>query len=118
VRTVPYSKQLTVKSTNKYQNVIEVSIRNFIKGYYNTEGPLFGLIGNEFKNYNQVIEFVKEFTIPNNIKYNVTTKSISKLKNRKIVIKQVPRDENTLKFVEYVSNKFPHFKEEDFFSRF
>lgn len=118
VRTVPYSKLLTVKSSNKYKSVIEVSIRNFIKGYFNNEGSLFGLNGNEFKGYNEIIEFVKEFTNTNGIKYNITKKSISNLKNRKIVIKQVPRDENTIKFVEYVFKKFPHFKEDDFFSRF
>lgn len=118
VRTVPYSKLLTVKSSNKYQNVLEVSIRNFIKGYFNSDGALFGMNGNEFKNYNEIIEFVKEFTNENNLNYNVTTKSISNLKNRKIVIKQVPRDENTIKFSEYVLKKFPYFKEDDFFSRF
>lgn len=118
VRTEPYSKLLTIKSSNKYKNVTEVSIRNFIKGYFNFDGALFGLKGDEFMNYNEIVEFVKEFTTLNNIKYNVTTKSISKLKNRNNIIKQVPRDENTLKFVEYIIKKFPYFKEADFFSRF
>jgi len=61
--------------------------------------------------YDKIIEFVKTF----DPKYKISKSSLSNLKNRKLVNKQVPKNDDTVLFVEYVKSKYPNFDEKLFF---
>jgi len=82
--------------TNKY---LEIAVKNFIKGYLNKE-PLFGLKGNEFLNYKELLEFIHGYEPAKNIHFS--TQSISNFKHRKMVLKPVVKKEETSGFTDYV----------------
>jgi len=53
------SKPLTLKTT-VYKNFLEMGVRSFIKAYV-AKRPCLGLLGTEFKTYNDLIVFISEF---------------------------------------------------------
>ena len=78
-----------------------------------TNVPELAEIAASFKNYSSIIEFILEFD--KSIK--ISKSSISHLRNRKIIFKQVPRTKETTAFVTFVKTKFPNFNEEFFFRK-
>lgn len=108
-KTVMYNKLTTRLKGNEYKDYTDLAIRNFIKIIVN-DSKLFNLDGG-LNTYAEIIDFIQGY------KKNarVSKHSISKLKNRKFILKTVPRTEETLKFVEYVKSKFKSFDSEVFF---
>jgi hypothetical protein len=107
-----YNRNTSKRSGNVYKQYLEIAVKNFIKGYLNKE-PLFGLKGNEFKNYIELLEFIKGYEPAKHIK--LTSQSISNLKHRKMIFKPVVKRKETLDFIEYVKTKIKVFNENDFF---
>jgi hypothetical protein len=103
--TLPFNKNNANKSKSLYKTKMEIGVRNFIKGYYSNN---FGLLGNEFKYAQDLINFIYGNKSAKKVK--ITTASISKLKNRKIIFKPVPATNENLEFVEYLKFHLPHFR--------
>lgn len=85
--TNPFNKNNANRSQTTYKTNIEVGVRNFIKGYY-SKNETFGLKGNEFKYVKDIISFIYGRGSTKDIK--ISTSSVSKLKNRKLIWKPVP----------------------------
>jgi hypothetical protein len=111
-RTSIYNKNTSKRSRNVYKDFLELAVKNFIKGYLNIE-PLFGLQGNEFKNYKELKEFILAYEPAKHIR--ISSQSISNLKHRKMIFKPVIKMKETLDFIEYVKTKIKSFNENDFF---
>lgn len=107
-----YNKRTSVLTSEKYKDYKDTGIRNFIKGILK-KPPLYPDIASELSNYQLIIDFISEY----DPLYKVSRFSLSKLKNRQIIIKQVPRTENTEHFIKYVKQKFPFFDESKFFNK-
>ena len=107
-----YNKRTSVLTSRKYKDYKDTGIRNFIKGILK-KPPLYPDIASELSNYQLIIDFISEY----DPMYKVNKFSLSMLNNRQIIIKQVPRTENTEHFIEYVKQKFPFFDESKFFNR-
>lgn len=105
-----YNKHTTGSVGRIYKKYDDLAIRNFVKGFV-CQPPNFGLKGNEFKEYNDLINFILEYKP----KFKISKSSISHLKNRKLILKGVPRTKETELFVVYVKKKIPHFNENEFF---
>jgi len=105
-----YSKGTSSSSGNQYKNYVDLAVRNFIKGLLSD--PQKYNLNTEINSYSELIEFVKGF----DDKIKISKHSISKLKNRKMIFKTVPRTKETMKFVVYVKEKFPEFDEDRFFA--
>jgi hypothetical protein len=58
--TLTFNKQNSLRSTNTYRSLLEIGVRNFIKGYV-AKQPMFGLAGTEFKTSSELISFLTEF---------------------------------------------------------
>lgn len=110
-KKVLYNKATSGESGLKYKSREELAPRNFLKGYL-SDPPLYGLRGNEFKNYTELIEFLKGYSS----RLKVSKSSISKLRNRRMVYRGVPRTPETLAFVAYVESKLDGFRREEFMS--
>lgn len=115
-RTSVYTKY---KNKNKsglsesvYKQFLDLAVKNFIKGFLNKE-PLFGLQGNEFKNYKELKYFIHAYEPAKNI--SISTQSLSNLKHRKMIFKPVIKSLETLDFIRYVKTKIKYFNENDFF---
>lgn len=54
------------------------------------------------RTYNEIVEFIKNYD--NTIK--ISKYSISKLKNRPVINRQVPQNNDTLSFVSYIKSQF------------
>lgn len=104
-----------VQSRGKYKSKIELAIRNFVKGILSNP-TMFNLGVNPFKNYAEILEYLNSYPNKGNLK--MTKDSLSKLRNRKLIFKIVPKTKDTLLFVDFVKIKFPSFDEESFFTRF
>lgn len=111
-RTSIYNKNTSPSSRNVYKHLLELAVRNFIKGYLNKE-PLFGLQGNEFKNYKELKDFILAYEPAKHIL--ISSQSISNLKHRKMIFKPVVKRKETLDFIEYVKTKIKSFNENEFF---
>jgi hypothetical protein len=111
-RTSIYNKNTSKSSRNVYKNYLELVVKNFIKGYLNKE-PLFGLQGNEFKNYRELQDFIHAYEPLKHIL--ISSQSISNLKHRKMIFKPVIKRKETLDFIEYVKTKIKSFNENEFF---
>lgn len=103
-----YNKNTSISSGNKYKNYTDLAVRNFIKGLLSN--PQKYNLSAEVSSYSEIIDFVKGF----DDKIKVSKDSISKLKNRKMIFKTVPRTKETLEFVKYVKEKYKTFDEKDF----
>ncbi|HEY0580042.1 MAG TPA: hypothetical protein VGC75_04990 [Candidatus Nitrosocosmicus sp.] len=102
----------TTKTNLKVANkdYTDLAIRNFIKGLFSIP-PKYNLV-NDFKSYSEIIDFIKEYKI--NIRISKT--SLSNLKNRRMVIKAVPRTKETERFTEYVKTRYKNFDDKTFFA--
>src|SRR5258705_12253398 len=107
-----YNKNTSKSRGNAYKRSLEIAVKNFIKGYLSKD-PLFGLKGNEFKNYKEILEFIHGYEPAKNI--HLSSQSLSNLKHRKMILKPVVRKEETLGFINYVQTKIETFNEKDFF---
>lgn len=107
-KTRVYNRYTTKAGTSVYKSFKELAVRNFIK--ISLTNPIdFNLT--PFENYSSLIEFIKGY----DPMYRVTKSSLSHLKNRKLILKSVPKTNETLAFIAYVLVKFPDFKVNDFF---
>lgn len=88
---------------------MELAVRNIVKGMLSNP-PKYNLC-RDGMSYVDIITFINGYK-----KTKMTVDSISKLKNRKQVLKVVPRTPETLEFVSYVKEKYPEFDEISFFS--
>lgn len=111
--SIPYLKTTPVlgKSKAVYKTCLDVGVRCFIKGYL-SKIPCFGLKGNEFINYLDIITFIHDFDQAKDIK--LTRQSISKLKTRQSILRPVPRTRETVAFSAYIKANIPHFCEDSF----
>lgn len=109
-RVNEYNKRTSISSNKSYKNYSDTGIRNFIKGLLCTP-PKYPGIASILNNYSLIIEFIKKY----DSKYKINKSSLSKLKQRQMVIKQVPKTKETVLFVEYVKRRFPNFDETNFF---
>lgn len=110
VNTSDYNRILSKQGTKAYKNYVEVGVRSFIKGYLNN---LYGLKKEDFKNYQDLIDFIKSYEPANNV--NLSKQSISNLRNRRTILKNVPRIKEVQSFVDFVKTKIPHFDSDSFF---
>jgi len=110
IRVSDYNQRTSVKIDTKYKNYSDIAIRNFIKDIY-SKPPIYSGIAESFKDYSSLIAFIKGF----DTKFKISKQSISNMKNRKIIHKQVPRTNETISFVNYIKMKFPDFNESLFY---
>lgn len=109
-----YNRRTNFLTRNKYTNYTDLAIRNFVKGL--VKNPLenhYIDIAKELNNYNSIIDFVLEYKS----NYKISKSSISNLKSRKLIERQVPRLPETIDFINYVKNKFPNFDSDKFFNK-
>jgi len=109
--TKPFNKNNANKSPSTYKTCLEVGVRNFIKAYY-SKNEKFGFKGNEFKRVKDIIDFIYCDKQTRSIK--ITTQSISKLRNRKLCWRQVPKTVENLQLAGYIKMHFPNFREDLF----
>ena len=109
--SLPYQVGTSKSQNSKYRSYLDVAVRNFIKGYLAKE-PCFGLSGNEFKSYKELMSFIYGFESAKDIK--LSKQSISNLKHRKIIFKPVLKTVETLTFTAYLKNKIPNFRDDLF----
>jgi hypothetical protein len=109
--TLPFNKNNTNRAVTGYKNNLEIGVRNFIKAYYSSNCK-FGLRGNEFLNVNDLIAFIYAEKATKDIK--ITRQSVSKLKNRTIIWRPVPRTKENSEFCNYVKTHLPHFRDDLF----
>lgn len=88
-----------------------LAVVHFVKMLLSDKPQFSGMMG-VFTNYNDIVNYIHAFD--NSVK--ISKQSISNLRNRKIIQKQIPKNEDTLRFVEYIKIKFPDFREEFFFN--
>ena len=106
-RTV-YNKNLNSAGSSVYKSYVDLAIRNFVKGCIkDPPGYNLPVIGS----YSEIVDFVKSFKANSKI----SKASISNLKNRKMVVKGVPKTKETVEFIEYVKSKYPSFNDSQFF---
>ena len=107
IYTRPYLKSITSGTTKaKYKSKIEVGVRNFVRGYL-AKDPLFGLKGNEFKFYRDIINFIIGCDHTKEVK--ISKQTISYLKNKQILLRPVPRNRENLALAQYIKEKIPYF---------
>jgi hypothetical protein len=84
--TISYNRINSSRQATKYKTFLVVGVRNFIKACLAPE-PYFGLRGDEFVSYSDLIAFIKDFKTNKGIKepIKITKQSISNLKNRKLI---------------------------------
>ena len=105
-----YNRRTSSGGNKKYKNYSDIGIRNFIKGLL-SKPSMYPDISINLNKYEKIIDFVKNF----DPKYKITKSSLSNLKNRKLIIKQVPRTDETISFVKYIKVKYPNFDDSLFF---
>ena len=109
----PFLKTTPVKSYAKavYKSGLDVGVRCFIKGYL-AKTPCFGLRGDEFQSYVDLINFILGFDQAKGVK--ISRQSISNLKRKQTIIRPVPRTRENIAFSSYIKQHIPHFCEETF----
>ena len=100
-------------SGNKYNNHLELAVRNFVKGLL-SEPPMFNLHRVGLESNQKIVDFIHRF----NPEIKITVNSISLLKNRSIKWKCVPRLTETEEFAEYVLLNIDTFSKDFFFRSF
>lgn len=66
------------------------------------------------------MSFIYDFESTKGIKFTkvkISEQSISNLKNRRLIWRPVPRNDENLKFVEYIKERLPHFRVEEFLDK-
>jgi hypothetical protein len=112
-----YNRQSSLVFSNRYNSMLDLAIRNFVKGYL-ADPVKFNLPSDAFKTYTEIIEYIMKYdALALRVgKIKLTVNIISKLKNRNQMIKIVPKTEETLNFVNYLKIRFPQFDDESFFT--
>lgn len=95
---------------SKYSSYAEVCERVFLKWIFCDSHN-----SNVFRSHSEILEFFRSYN--KNTKVNLNTIGIIKHRysNTRFTKHQVFKDENSLKFVNYIKTKFPEFNEVDFF---
>lgn len=106
----PYTPMTQTSRGIKYKDKTELAVRNFLKGLL-AEPVLYRLV-NDFENYSAIIDYIRKY----NPKIKISQSNLSHLKNRNTVVKIVPRNNETILFVDYVKIRFPDFDDEAFFN--
>jgi hypothetical protein len=109
--TNPFNKTNSARTGSTYKSSLEIGVRCFIKAFYSSNEK-FGLTGQEFRYNREIIDFIKGIKSTKSIK--ISSDSISKLKNRRMIMKPVPRTRENIEFVRYVKERFPYFRDEMF----
>jgi hypothetical protein len=105
------SSMTSNSSNNAYRYYTDLAIRNFVKGLISNP-PIYPGIARELNTYDKIIMFILNY-YP---KIRISKSSISNLKRRQMIFKQVPRRPETLKFIDYVKSRFKDFDETVFFA--
>ena len=74
---------------------------------------IFAKWKSEVKDYSSIINFIKGFKID----YRISKQSLSNLKHRPLIKKQVPKTDETILFISYVKTKYSEFDETLFFNK-
>lgn len=106
-----YNRNSSKSLRKSCKTVLETGIRSFLKDLLSEE-PMYGLdeYKHTFKDYNDIIKFIKEFGYS-----SISKSSLSMIKKRKTVRKSVERTPETERFVDYVKNRMPNFRDDLFF---
>jgi hypothetical protein len=102
-----YSKNINNQTSGKYANKLDLAVRNFIRALVKNE---LNLNSDSFDCYKDIVAYIKNYNSNISISENI----ISQLKRRGSFCK-VPRNTETLLFVDYIKIKFPNFDYEGFF---
>jgi isopentenyl diphosphate isomerase/L-lactate dehydrogenase-like FMN-dependent dehydrogenase len=110
-----YNQTLSLSQGKTFKSELDSAVKTFLKGLL-AEKPYFGLDNSrsKFKTYKDILEFISQSPVTKESK--ITLNGISKLKNRKIIIKPVKKTDEIAGFVEYVKSVLPEFKEGEFYS--
>lgn len=110
-RNSNYNKETSGSGDNNYKGTKDKFVRSFLKGLLHTP-PKFNL-NNDFSSYADIITYLQEFdpTI------KLTKSGISRLKNRKMIFRTVPRNVESLKFVDFIRLKYPDFDVDAFLEK-
>jgi hypothetical protein len=110
-----YNKLDSRRVASVYKSFLEIGVRNFIKACVAKE-YYFGLKGDEFNCYNDLIAFINDFksTRARDLTLRLTKQSISNLKHRKLIWRSTPRTPENVAFSEYILTRIPHFKVNEF----
>lgn len=105
-----YQKRLTeVKFKNRYKNVLDITVRNFIRCLLSNQ---LNLRAEAFENYADIADFVNSY----DSRIKLTPNIIAQLKRRVAKPKILKRDAVANSFVEYIKLKFPNFDSVKFFN--
>jgi len=110
-KTKHYYKYDSTSKSYKYRNTKSIAIRSFIRGLL-ASPPKFNLC-NDFTSYQEIIDFIRVY----DPSFKITKAMISNLKNRNPIPQLVPRDDETLAFVEYIKGRYPLFDESSYFMK-
>jgi len=111
-RVNDYNQRTSKSQNTKYKDYTDLAIRNFIKCIL-TQPPLFPKIASDLKDYSSIINFIKGFKID----YRISKQSLSNLKHRPLIKRQVPKTDETILFISYVKTKYSEFDETLFFNK-
>ena len=106
-KTNLYTKNMSNSTSGKYKNVLDLTVRNFIRALMHDK---LNLDSSEFNSYKEIVSYIKCFDTNILINENI----ISQLKRRGNFSKVIRRSESEA-FVGYIKNKFPKFNENEFF---
>jgi hypothetical protein len=116
---VNYQHNSGVGGLSSYKSFLELGVRNFLKYLLSDQ---LNLDHKAFKNYKEIVKFLNGFNEYNDVlgksRLSVKENYVATIKRRgfkNTTKKVVKRTVETLKFVEYVKNKFPNFDDSKFF---
>lgn len=110
-RNSAYNKETSGVTSNNYKGVKDILVRNFLKGLLHV--PSKFNLQNDFHSYADIIAYLHSY----DPSIKMTKSGISNLKNRKMIFRTVPRNNESLKFVEFVKLKYPDFDVDSFLSK-
>lgn len=103
-RITEYNQRTSTTNLNSYRNYSDLAIRNFVKCLL-MNPSLFPTISDDLDTYEKIIAFIHSY----DPKYRISKSSISNLKHRKLIFKQVPRTVETLQFCDFVKLHYKDF---------
>jgi len=106
-KTNLYTKNMSNGTSGKYKNVLDLTIRNFIRALMHDK---LNLESSKFDSYKEIVSYIKSYDANVLINENI----ISQLKRRGNFSKVIKRNESE-SFVNYIKKKFPDFDENGFF---
>ena len=107
-----YQKRLSTKVfKNRYKNVLEIVVRNFIRCLLIDK---LNLDSSAFNSYQEIADFVNSYDT--NLRF--TPNIIAQLKRRPIKPKKLYKDEVVDMFIDYVKIKFPDFDSVKFYNEY